>query len=331
LFGALFTVSQEVKDAHDVQKLFGTYWAACGIVLILLALSLVVLPRDVTWVAPDQWAHDSVLRFAGILGSPNQVGEIVVPSVASGILFWPAATKRVRIAIAVSVVAAIYFAAIADSRSSLLAVMVGLFAFTVDRYRRRALVVWAVLLLLGIVTLSILDRDTLEYVNRGDATTLTGRTEIWRFTIDKIAQEPLLGYGYEVEGQIFQDRHFPLWEEMWNQGPHIAVHSGYLARAVGMGVPALLLWLFLTLRPLIAVFRGAPDGFKIRDAIALGALPVLILNIDESAASDCRYSVGLLLAIIWCIAERSRLMSKQRSDSPEESARVILLASADLK
>jgi hypothetical protein len=40
----------------------------------------------------------------------------------------------------------------------------------------------------------------------------------------------------------------------------------------------------------------------------LAAVPILILNLDESAVADCRYSVGLLLAIVWALAERSRLL-----------------------
>lgn len=320
LFGALYSVAAEIKDAHDVRRLFGVYWMACALLVAMLGVSLVALPSDLTWEAPNQWAHDTVVRFAGILGSPNQVGEITLPTVASGMLFWPSASNRVRILIAASIGTAILFAVMADSRSSLVASAIGVFVFTVDRYRWRAAVCWLLLVALGAGGVSILSSDSLQYISRGDVTTLTGRTDIWHFTIQKIEERPLLGYGYEVEGQIFQDREFPLWEGMWDLGPHIAVHNGYLARALGLGVPSFLLWLFLTLRPLSAVFRGAPDYFKIRDSVLLVAIPVLILNLDESAVSDGRYSVGLILTLIWCLAERSRLFAEEQGRAEPSQA-----------
>ena len=36
-------------------------------------------------------------------------------------------------------------------------------------------------------------------------------------------------------------------------------------------------------------------------------LPVLILNIVETTAGDCRYAVGLLATLCWAFAERQRL------------------------
>jgi len=311
LFGAVYTLSQNIKDEWDLRRLFGVLWVACCVILAGLAASLVVLPSDLTWEVPNQWSDASVVRFAGFL-TPNQVGEVALPMIATGVLFWKAATRGVRIGITASIVVAILFAVMADSRSSLVAVAIGLVVLTFDRYRWRAAAAWLLLLVLAVGGASLLSPDKLEYLNRGDVKTLTGRADIWRFTLSKIKDSPILGYGYEVEGQIFQDRHFPLREEMWDQGPHIAVHSGYLARAVGLGVPSLLLWLFFTLRPMVGIFRGLPDYFRVRDAILIGALPVLILNLDESAASDCRYSVGILLIFVWCIAERSRLLAEDR-------------------
>jgi O-antigen ligase len=310
LFGGVYTVSQNIKDEQDMRRLFGVLWVACCVILAGVAASWVLLPSDLAWQLPNQWSDDSVVRFVGFLNSSNQVGEVALPTIATGMLFWKAATRRVRIAIAASIALAILFAVMADSRSSLAAVVIGLVALTFDRYRWRAAVAWLLLLALAVGGASLLSPDRLEYLNRGDMMTLTGRTDIWRFTLSKIKESPILGYGYEVEGQIFQDRHFPLRDKMWDQGPYIALHSGYLTRAAGLGVPSLLLWLFFILRPMVGIFRGVPDYFRIRDAILIGALPVLLLNIDESAASDCRYTVGLLLTFVWCIAERSRLLAE---------------------
>ena len=312
LFGGCYTITQSVKDNQDVRRLFGCLWAGCCITLIVSAASWAFLSSDITWVAPNPGSGDSVVRFIGILGNPNEVGEFLVLTMASGLFFWPIATKQVRFGIVTSLAAALLFTILADSRSHTVACAIGLFAFTLDRYRWRAIAVWLPLGVIAVGCALLLSPDKLDYLNRGDVMTLTGRTEIWRFTIDKIKERPILGYGYEVEGQIFQDRHFPLWEEMWETGPHIPVHNGYLSLAVGLGVPSLLFWLFFTLRPMVRIFGGLPDYFSIRDAILLGAIPVLALNFDESAFSDIHSTVALMLTLIWCIAERSRLLAKDQ-------------------
>lgn len=233
LFGGCYTITQSVKDNQDVRRLFGCLWAGCCITLIVSAASWAFLSSDITWVAPNPGSGDSVVRFIGILGNPNEVGEFLVLTMASGLFFWPIATKQVRFGIVTSLAAALLFTILADSRSHTVACAIGLFAFTLDRYRWRAIAVWLPLGVIAVGCALLLSPDKLDYLNRGDVMTLTGRTEIWRFTIDKIKERPILGYGYEVEGQIFQDRHFPLWEEMWETGPHIPVHNGYLSLAVG--------------------------------------------------------------------------------------------------
>ena len=146
------------------------------------------------------------------------------------------------------------------------------------------------------------------YVTRGEVTSFTGRTDIWKYVVHTIKQRPLTGWGYEIEGEIFQNRDFPLREEIWNEGPRSSVHNGYLSRAAGVGIPATLLWLFLMLRPLkFGLFDGKVPGV-LRDAVLIGAVPVFIMNLVESTAGDCRYSVGLLLAIVWVLNEQRRLL-----------------------
>jgi O-antigen ligase len=327
LFGGLYRAAESVKDEHDVRQiLFGFWFASCLVLAILLA-SLFLLPGDITWDVPERWSEDTVVRFQGVLGQPNQVGAIALGTIASGVMLWRAAAKWRRVAIAASITLAIFFTAIADSRSAIVALAAGFFALTFDRYRWRAVAVSLLLLTLAIGGASLLSSNSLAYVNRGDVMTLTGRTDLWWFAIAKIKESPILGYGYEVEGEIYRDRYFPLREKLWDQGPYISLHSGYLARAAGLGVPALLFWLFFILRPMVKIVRGSPDYFRIRDAIFLGAIPVLVMNLDESAASDCRYSIGILLAVIWAIAERSRLLA-QDEQHLEVSAKTKLVAAS---
>src|SRR5260221_12400756 len=105
-----------------------------------------------------------------------------------------------------------------DSRSPFIALSVGLMLFGVTRLGVRVVVVGAVLLIAQMVGLPRLENGG-DYIMRGDVTSLTGRTEIWQNIIHAIKERPIFGHGYEVEGQIFQNRYFPLWDNIWNEGP----------------------------------------------------------------------------------------------------------------
>src|SRR5581483_6478394 len=95
---------------------------------------------------------------------------------------------------------------------------------------------------------------------------------------------------------------------------------GYLSRAVGVGIPATLLWLFIVARALGFSLFDWKAPRVLRTAAIVGAVPIMITNMVESTAGDCRYSVGLLLALIWALREYSRLRTVEekagRANSP---------------
>ncbi|MDO8432681.1 MAG: O-antigen ligase family protein [Candidatus Binatus sp.] len=318
LLMTIVAITASTDDDAQIYELFGIFWIGSSIIIAASAVALIVLPSDITWKLDD----NGMLRFAGLFNGPNQIGEIALTTVAAGVICWPAAARRTRFLIVLASLAAIVLDVMADSRSPLIALSVGLILFGISRLGLRAVVLAAILFIAATVVLPRLEGGR-DYVMRGDVASLTGRTEIWRYVIHAIKERPVLGYGYEVEGQIFQSRYFPLWEEIWNEGPRSSLHNGYLSRAVGVGIPATLLWAFIILRALrFAIFdRHAPR--VLRDAVLIGAAPVLVLNMVESTAGDCRYSVGLLLALIWALSEKNRLLSIE-SDSAEDAVSIDL-------
>ncbi len=298
---ATVAVIAETKDESDICDVIGIFWIGCAITIAVLAFSL-VLPSDLTW-APDE---NGIVRFAGFFNNPNQIGELALTTVASGMIYWQAASRRTRVLIAGSITLAMAFDAMADSRSSFVALGAGLSLLAITRFRFRAVVGACVLAITVLFLFGHLGGGR-DYLTRGDVSSLTGRTDVWKYAVHAIKQRPLLGYGYEVEGQIFQNRDFPLWEEIWTEGPRSSIHNGYLSRVVGVGIPAALLWAFIMVRALsfAALKRQAP--VVLRNAVLIGAIPILILNMSESTAGDCRYSVGLLLTLVWAMSERWRL------------------------
>ena len=121
-----------------------------------------------------------------------------------------------------------------------------------------------------------------------------------------------MGYGYEVEGQILSSQYFPGWDAVWSLGYQSSLHDGYVSRAVSLGIPALLFWLFIILRPTISCFLRDGDPWKLRSMAPLAILPVLILDFTESVV-DFRSFAGILLALAWAMLERERLFAREQA------------------
>jgi O-antigen ligase len=300
LFTAIVGLVSEVSKIEDIDRLLRLYMIGCGIVLALVAISIIVLPSDVT-MAPDE---GGMLRFRGVFGSPNQLGELMVATVGAGALYWHSSKGWGRMLIATAMIASIIYAAFADSRSPFIALSVGFGAFALWKYRLRGI---ALIVIAAALVSVVFQFISPEYLNRGDVSTLTGRTDIWRFEIQKVREHPLIGYGFEVEGQIFQDPRFPLWWGPWEAGPRIGLHNGYLSRAVGLGVPSLIFWLFIFFRPWISLFLRPGDNWGLKKAAILVVLPIMILSAVENTPGDFRDPSGMMLMFLWALAELQRL------------------------
>ncbi|HLX37697.1 MAG TPA: O-antigen ligase family protein, partial [Candidatus Binataceae bacterium] len=159
-----------------------------------------------------------------------------------------------------------------------------------------------------------------EYTGRGDVTTLTGRTEMWSYVIQEIRARPLIGYGFSVSGAIFQSKYFPIWFGPWDQGPQSSLHNGYLDHAIGVGVPATLLWLFIVLRPWWFAFRQKEDPWNLKPLALFVILPCLVHNMSEATLGDFYGAVGILFGLVWAIGERYRLLALEQVAAERQRA-----------
>jgi len=301
LFVISVKLASDIKGVKDIERLLKWMMIGLAVVWAGLAAMLVAAPHDLAW---SDELMSGMVRFRGFFGSPNQVGEVTLATVCAGTILWSSASGRGKVLLGIEMATAIVLGALADSRSPFVGVAVGGFAYMFWRYRLRALPVCVVLAVLVFAAATQIAPD---YFTRGEVSTLTGRTDVWRFAVEKIKERPLTGWGFEVEGQILQSKYFPVWWGPWEEGPHSSLHSGYLSRAVGLGVPAFAFWVFFFLRPWFWLFRRGDDPWQLKRVFLLVVLPVLILNIVETTAGDCRYAVGLLATLCWAFAERQRL------------------------
>lgn len=314
LFGALTLVALSTNSAVDVRTALWRFQIGCVVLLCLTAFAAVALPPHVFVEGRDPavgiypWVSDSsgLYRFEGVFNSPNAIGSLMLISVGLALYLWRAATPPQRIALAVIILAATIFGAMADSRSPAVSLLLGIGAYTVWKYRARGLTMCAVLALAGTLIYSALGATARLGISR-NITTLTGRTAAWQFEIRKVKERPLTGYGYEVEGAIFQDPRFPNWDKFWNRGSNTPTHEGYLSIAIGLGVPALLFWLYIILRPWMMLFRRAGDPLNLLPLFFFVVLPLLLRGLAETGVGEVRGLEGLVFFFAWMIAERERL------------------------
>jgi len=264
------------------------------------------MSQDLVW---DVEEMTGLVRFRGIYGSPNSIGELALGTIAVAMVVWKTTGGWKRWALAAQIAVAFGSCLLADSRSPFVALAVGGLLYLVWRYRFRAVPIILVVGAVGFLMVTQLDP---EYLTRGDVTSLTGRTDIWNFAIEKIRQRPLLGYGFEVEGQIMQARDFPIWWGPWEEGPRSSLHSNYLSKAVSIGIPALIFWVFFFMRPWLSLLWRKDDPWNLKQLFFLIVVPFLVLNFTESTVGDCRYAVGMIATLCWALAERQRLTMKER-------------------
>jgi O-antigen ligase len=329
LFSAVALISFRVKTRDDVVQVLRGLLMACVIVTLANVVAAIVLPHSLTWPPalldngqPDPYVLGEAPRFVGLFTQPNFVGRTMLLTVGLTLTYWEMATRKERLILAAVAVMALGMDVLADSRSAFVAVGTGCALYVLWRYGLKGLLLAAIVPTLGLAILVLAKAEATQYLSRGDVTTLTGRTDMWSFVIRQIAANPFMGYGYDVEGQIFQSPYFPLWWGPWDDGPHSSLHNGYLSHMIGVGIPATCFWLFVFLLPWVSVYRAREDKWRLKYALFFLIIPLLVINLAESELVDFGSVGSLIFFMLWGIAERQRLQEMQVSDEPHERSRV---------
>jgi O-antigen ligase len=287
--------------------MMGVLLAACGVVVAANYLEILIQPGMAWQIDTEQ----GMLRYVGFLTEPNEIGNLMLATIGAGVGYWPIASKGKKLLAAAAMIGALVQGVMADSRSPIIGLAIGTAVYLLWKYRAKGVIGLAVLCAVIYAGAHVIP-GMHDYVDRGDVASFTGRQVAWDFAVSKVKERPLVGYGYEVEGQILSSQYFPGWDAVWSLGYQSSLHDGYVSRAVSLGIPALLFWLFIILRPTISCFLRDGDPWKLRSMVPLAILPVLILDFTESVV-DFRSFAGILLALAWAMLERERLFAREQA------------------
>jgi parallel beta-helix repeat protein len=328
IFAALAGAVASVRDDADIREILIKFMIGCSVIVALNVLVAVAYPPRIFIEGQDPvggvfpWVMDpsGILRFAGVFDNPNYIGALMMAMVGVGIVLYRHLKVMQRVTLLIVLATALALSALADSRSPFGALAVGTTGFLIWRYRFRGAVICIAIAAVAFIGYASLGAASRTHFNR-NLDTLTGRTVAWHFEVRKIDQRPLTGFGYMIEGGIFKDPHFSDWDRFWNRGPNTSLHEGYLSVAVGTGIPALVLWLFLALRPWIAALARKEDPWDLVPIFFFIVVPMLLLGLDESGIADPRSIRGVLFYLCWMLAERQRLASNTTEATEAEGRR----------
>jgi O-antigen ligase len=254
------------RGRRDLARLLGV---AAGALLALSYLGVVFAPHYAVHQASDLVEPELAGDWRGVFGHKNLASAVFVFTAFIGIY-----VARAGGAVAGALIAALslLFVVFANGKSANL-LWAPTLAVTLFVGAYGAGWVWRIAALAPFVALNALGVGSVMFAPLASLVaslpvdpTFTGRTDIWRFALEKLADHPLLGYGFEAFWNTAAVRYGTDNAAAWVAGAAHA-HNCFVDVAMSMGVPgvALALWAFVV-QPLA----------DIRAAIRRGADPALV-------------------------------------------------------
>jgi len=203
------------------------------------------------------------------------------------------------------------------SRAGLFSLLCELWMFAILLKRRTLWVAAGVFSLAIVVAAVVLNHTGLSgipgtQVNiRGVSTSsFVHRLDIWRFTLDELSKHPLFGIGYGKDN--FQLVYGRLPEEV--QPGHTPVlkagtHNTFLDVALGAGIPALMLFVWLMCRIVIACFKALQKRDDPWDQIILLGAGVSVTSMLVRLSFD-HMLIGTLAIQFWIIVALAMLVAR---------------------
>jgi O-antigen ligase len=241
-FGFLLGLYYWLQDKQRLDQTINSLFLVVCVITIINTISLVFLSERV-------WHIDSN-RFQGLWGSPNVMGRFCM--ISYPILLWKYSRsnlfKKWIIVVLISLLAFLHL--LTGSRASLIGSIFGLCIWFVVLKKKVKL-----MLLLGItcvLAFCVVQFEPPSFHREGGIglMDLNERGEYWCGCYKLIMEKPILGYGYAVGGEIWEDPQFynPA-SPLWSGSPRSSLHNGYLSIAIGVGIVGFAVWCIMLLIP----------------------------------------------------------------------------------
>ena len=274
LAGMALLLPKNIRHFSDVMAV---------VVLIVLAacyLGVFLLPEQAIHQTTDYIEPELAGDWRGVFSHKNEASAAMVLFIFIGLFI--ARVRSARIG-GLIVALALVFLLFTKSKTSIAMLPITLIVSALlTRIHRPSLGISLVLTV--VVAFNILSigsiylepvRDLLDMVLTD--TSFTGRTDIWQFALDRVAERPITGYGFAAFWGTKQVVYGMSGASIWaNTAAH--AHNAYLNLALTVGIPgSILATLWLVVLPVVDFFRSP-------DAPAAAPLKMLFLRVCLFAA-----------------------------------------------
>lgn len=228
-----------IATRYNLEEQLDLVEQACKVIVILSIVFALFLPK----YGLEHGVHAGAFR--GVFTSKNVLGGFAVFS-ACVFLNQLTLAKRNPFISWIWISLSFFLIVFCQSTGALLNIFMVVFAsFCVKQMLKlnvQAIIPLAILLIFSLFIFSVLSNQIAAAVlpALGKDPTLTGRSDIWAFTLEDILKRPLLGYGYNGYWENLEVQQSWLRRMQWAPpGPH----NGFLAIAVDLGLIGLACFL----------------------------------------------------------------------------------------
>lgn len=294
LYGFLLGLHYWLQDSQRFEGALNTIFLLICFIVTIDAMSMAFFPDRAWW-----WEVDS--RFQGLWAHPNTMGSVCM--ISYPVLLWKYSRSTVikKAIIIILIIALGTMQFLAGSRSSLMATFLGIFIWFFIQKKKVKIIF--LLGMVGILTLSIIQLRPSSFQREEGAefTDLTGREEFWHGSYVLLMERPLYGFGYGVEGKIWEDPRFHESKlTLWSGSAKTSLHNGYLSIAIGSGIIIFVVWCMILLSPLWQSISLPSNDYK---AFAYTIMVMgLLLNFFETVITDTSSLAAILFWIAWVLA-----------------------------
>lgn len=310
LFLSLIGLNYWLDTKEKFSKFISTLFYIVSIVLFLNLISMVAIPGRSWW-----WKTPS--RLLGILSHPNELGGLCL--VSFPIIFWKLKNSESYEKYLAWLVLAITFIVLVatGSRTSLFVSIIGMIIWLVVHKDWIKFAILTIILVIAVIFISQIGLSSYTRDEGSKLTDLTERELIWQGASVFLKEKPIFGYGYSVEGKIFDNQLlFDMTGQFFNPNSQQPLHNGYLSIFIGGGIIGLALWLFAIMIPIYYSIKYLTDKSIVGYVLAT-LIPILIANIVESAITGYLSATDIYFWLAWLIGGKAWTIFK--NDPEDES------------
>jgi len=237
LFGAYFSSRYELKEQIELLS------CACSIIIILSYLTVFLLPSyGISTDNPGSWQ--------GVFNQKNSLGKMMVFSTLILIFYTFSSKNYLKKSLGIILILfSIGLIILSQSKTAIIALifitLILIFAKLIQKIKKKTILpLTSLILVLGIITgiiFIVYTNETFNALNKDS--TLTGRTNLWQLSFEKIKEKPLLGYGYSSFWLGYAGPSKDIWFMLDWEPPH--AHNGFIDMILELGIIGFLIFIIL--------------------------------------------------------------------------------------